>query len=102
MLVRGEKPKREPLISVGLILPMDKQNSITIYNDLDQKRYFIESENDHLLVNGEKTENINLIGSSKDQIFTLDRVPAGRGFHWEKNISIQVVGSLDISNNNGY
>ena len=102
MLVRGEKPKREPLISVGLILPMDKQNSITIYNDLDQKRYFIESENDHLLVNGEKTEKINLIGSSKDQIFTLDRVPAGRGFHWEKNISIQVVGSLDISNNNGY
>ena len=102
MLVRGEKPKREPLISVGLILPMDKQNSITIYNDLDQKRYFIESENDHLLVNGEKTENINLIGSSEDQIFTLDRVPAGRGFHWEKNISIQVVGSLDISNNNGY
>ena len=81
---------------------MDKQNSITIYNDLDQKRYFIESENDHLLVNGEKTENINLIGSSEDQIFTLDRVPAGRGFHWEKNISIQVVGSLDISNNNGY
>ena len=58
MLVRGEKPKREPLISVGLILPMDKQNSITIYNDLDQKRYFIESENDHLLVNGEKTENV--------------------------------------------
>ena len=66
---------------------MDKQNVITIYNDLDQKRYFIESENDHLLVNGEKTENINLIGSSEDQIFTLDRVPAGRGFHWEKNIS---------------
>ena len=33
---------------------MDKQNSITIYNDLNQKRYFIESENDHLLVNGEK------------------------------------------------
>ena len=47
---------------------MDKQNSITIYNDLDQKRYFIESENDHLLVNGEKTENINLIGSGTQKI----------------------------------
>ena len=75
MLVRGEKPKREPLISVGLILPMDKQNSITIYNDLDQKRYFIESENDYLLVNGEKTENNQFVISAEVPTKGMKEIP---------------------------
>ena len=101
MLVKGKKPNSEPLISVGLILPIDKQNSIIIHNDLDQKKYIIESKNDHLLVNGKKTRSIDLKGSANNPSFTLDRVPAGRGFHWEKNISIQVIGSLNISNIDG-
>jgi len=101
MLVKGKKPKSEPLISVGLILPIDKQNSITISNDIEQKTYIIEAENDHLLVNGNKTKSIELMGYADDPSYTLDPVPAGRGFHWEKNISIQVIGSLKISNSDG-
>ena len=101
MLVKGKKPKSEPLISVGLILPIDKQNSITIFNDIEQKTYIIKAENDHLLVNGNKTKSIELIGYADEPNYTLDPVPAGRGFHWEKNISIQVIGSLKISNTDG-
>ena len=83
MLVKGKKPKSEPLISVGLILPIDKQNSITISNDIEQKTYIIEAENDHLLVNGNKTKRIELMGLADDPSYTLNPVPAGRGFHWE-------------------
>ena len=54
---KREKTKSEPLISVGLILPIDKQKSITISNDIEQKTYIIEAGNDHLLVNGNKTKN---------------------------------------------
>ena len=59
MLVKGKKPKSEPLISVGLILPIDKQNSITISNDIEKKTYIIEAENDHLLVSNIKPKALN-------------------------------------------
>ena len=101
MLIKGKIPDKEPIISVGLVLPIDKQGTIIINNDKEQKKYLFEAKNNHLLINGEKSGNIQLHGSPIDTSFTLDPIPAGRGFHWEKKITIQVIGSLEISNING-
>ena len=40
MLIRGKIPNKEPLISVGLILPIDKQNIVEIRPNEDQTKDF--------------------------------------------------------------
>ena len=39
MLLKGDLPKVEPIISVGLVLPEDKQHSIIITNSKSKKNY---------------------------------------------------------------
>mgnify|MGYP001285931662 CR=1 FL=1 len=54
MLVKGIMPDTEPTISVGLVLPIDKQKSIYISSNIDEKEYKIKIVKGSLMVNGEK------------------------------------------------
>ena len=53
MLVKGIIPDTEPTISVGLVLPIDKQKSVYISSNFDDKKYKIKIMKGRLLVNGE-------------------------------------------------
>jgi len=98
MLTSGEIPKKEPTISIGIVLPSDKQNSIEISTQNEKKKYSITAADTHLIVNNKHLKNFKLKHSTHNLYFLIHPVPTGRGFHWEKNITIQVPGNLFISN----
>ena len=96
MLVRGVIPNKEPKISIGLVLPIDKQKSISIYSTIDDEKYEIKVVESNLSVNGQKRDQLSLEKTSKNSTFFLEPITAGRGFHWQKKINISVNGSLRV------
>ena len=101
MLIKGNIPQKEPIISIGLVLPEDKQQSILI-TDLSSKKTFIVKVNKNsILINDKKVQGEFILKGNKNQIFNLDRVSAGRGFHWAKKISLNISGHLLIRNIDG-
>ena len=96
MLVKGIIPDTEPTISVGLVLPIDKQKSVYISSNFDDKKYKIKIMKGRLLVNGEIKTQLLLERVSNESIFNLEPITAGRGFHWQKKINISINGSLKI------
>ena len=101
MLIKGNIPKKEPIVSIGLVLPIDKQHSIRIKCNSKSEQYCIEIMDDHLHVNGKREKTFSLEKISNDSSYNLDPICAGRGFHWQKKISISVQGCLRIDNING-
>ena len=65
MLIKGSIPTIEPLVSIGLILPVDKQKyvKITSKSNLD---YEIEALENQLLVNGKKSNQCKLQQLAKE------------------------------------
>ena len=98
MLVKGQIPENEPIVSIGLVLPVDEQKSIEIEFGETKEKIQIRANEKNLFLNGNPEENIYLTDSS----FTLNPIRAGRGFHWEKQISITVEGELEIKIVYGY
>ena len=100
MLIKGSIPTTEPLVSIGLILPIDKQKyvKITSGNNLN---YEIKALENQLLVNGEKSSHFNLQELTKESSYNIKPVTAGRGFHWQKQIPISIRGSINIRNIDG-
>ena len=96
MLVKGVIPNKEPTISIGLVLPIDKQKSISIYSNIDDEKYEIKAVDSNLSVNGQKMDQLSLEKTSNNSTFFLEPITAGRGFHWQKKISISVKGSLRV------
>ena len=88
MHVKGHIPDQEPMVSIGLVLPEDRVKSIPI-TDIENNRSF----------------KIDLSIGTKifpTSIYKLSSIRAGRGFHWEKQISITVEGELEIKIVDGY
>ena len=100
MLIKGSTPTKEPLVSIGLILPIDKQEyvKITSKNNPD---YEIKSFENQLLVNGEKSSKFNLQELTGEYGYNIKPVTAGRGFHWQKQIAISIKGSIKIKSIDG-
>jgi len=100
MLIKGSTPTKEPLVSIGLILPIDKQEyvKITSKNNPD---YEIKALENQLLVNGEKSSKFNLQELTGESGYNIKPVTAGRGFHWQKQIAISIKGSIKIKNIDG-
>jgi len=100
MLIKGSTPTKEPLVSIGLILPIDKQEyvKITSKNNPD---YEIRALENQLLVNGEKSSKFNLQELTGESGYNIKPVTAGRGFHWQKQIAISIKGSIKIKNIDG-
>lgn len=101
MLKKGHIPHQEPTVSIGLVLPEDQQNRVTIKSSASKIEHEILAQNDTLLFDGNPIPYIQLLPSTQDSTFTIHPVRAGRGFHWEKHISIEVFGQLNISIKDG-
>ena len=102
MLNKGQIPLQEPIVSIGLVLPEDQQKSLTIQSSDSKKKKHILIQNGLLLIDSKPSPRIHLTQPTSDSFFTLYPVRAGRGFHWEKQITIQVLGEIEISILNGY
>ena len=100
MLIKGSTPTKEPLVSIGLILPVDKQKYVKITTS-DNMDYEIKALDNQLLVNGKKSNQFKLQQSAKESSSKIDPVTAGRGFHWQKQIAISIKGSINIKNIDG-
>ena len=96
MLTKGDIPKKEPNISIGIILPEDNQKSVKIFSAEQNKLYSIEVQNQQLLVNNKFEKDLCLRNTDNNSIFIVEPVSAGRGFHWEKKIKLKLPGSLKI------
>ena len=114
MLVKGNIPSSEPVVFIGLVLPEDNQNELSLlFSNPDSFKFLfkgkpekilentlnIKVENNKLFANGHQTNEIQCIPVIyEDNDYTqLNSVRVGRGFHWEKNIKITVPGELIIS-----
>ena len=123
MLKPNEIPSDEPLIRVGIILPVDNFNKLTLeipdhfdYLIASEEKQ-VESKNKLSLIFSTNNDSITLneIGTSKYWKITsstkseispqsgikVKNVVAGRGFHWQKAINVFLSGSIEISNIDG-
>ena len=48
MLRRGDKPSKEPTLSIGMILPTDLRKLLTITIPKEKKKISIEAKSEHL------------------------------------------------------
>lgn len=104
-------PQSEPIMRIGIILPIDKQKIVTI-SFSDPSLYEIETLDrqnpscktpDMLNVSVDDGEMlITKIIEDDNQGMTIHTVPAGRGFHWEKTIDVTLPGNIEISTHNGW
>jgi SpoIID/LytB domain protein len=123
MLNPNEIPATEPLLRVGIILPEDKYDalSIEIQNGYEYKIENIKNRikkvnQKNLTFSAFKDSiNVNNFGASKfwkiipnsdyeiipQAGLKVKNVVAGRGFHWQKYIHIFLTGSIEISMVNG-
>ena len=106
------RPNKEPILNIGIILPVDKRKKVTI-SFSDAALYEIEREK--LLISSCKTpDKVDILIDDGDMIIkkmveavdehdiTIHDVPAGRGFHWEKTIDVALPGNLIITNHDGH
>ena len=111
-------PKEEPKISIGLVLPEDKQSELSveicssdhilyldkIEQDTKQTELLIQLGPNGILVNDEPFKDLHIKNRSRDHsdFIYLKSIKAGRGFHWQKSISIKILGDLHISSLESY
>ena len=108
-------PEKEPKMSIGLVLPEDKllDLEININGDefdiqIDQEKMktvqhelLVQHTQNGISVNNIECKELDIKNKSRtisNNIY-LSPINAGRGFHWQKSISIQVLGDLRISSN---
>ena len=106
-------PGKEPKMSIGLVLPEDKQLDLEIKINgvdfdikidqekikTDQNELSVQKTPNGILVNDIDCKELEIKNKSRtisNNIY-LSPINAGRGFHWQKSISIQVLGDLRIS-----
>jgi len=88
MLVKGQIPEKEPVVSIGLVLPEDRQKSIHIHDELSSQSFEMTHSSDKKYF--------------PNSTYIIHSIRAGRGFHWEKQITITVEGELEIKTVDGY
>ncbi len=105
---------KEPIISVGIVLPEDKKTEIIIdfpnpshykiNSERLTKRLIVKCQSDSILINNKLFDKVLIepIGNSnQDEFSIINSVPAGRGFHWQNEIQVQLPGKIIIKNRNG-
>ena len=105
-------------MSIGLVLPEDKKSELSveicssdhilyldnIEKDLKQTELLIQLGPNGILVNDEPFKDLHIKNRSRDHsdFIYLKSIKAGRGFHWQKSISIKILGDLHISSLESY
>ena len=111
-------PKEEPKMSIGLVLPEDKKSELSvkicssdhilyldkIEQEIKQPDLIIQLGPNGILVNDEPFKDLHIKNRSRDHsdFIYLKSIKAGRGFHWQKSISIKILGDLHISSLESY
>jgi len=113
VLVRGKIPNTEPIINIGLVLPTDQIENIKIsYSEQSSFDFYIDDEtinitdnelnicviDGQLFCNDKNISNIKINSSSNsiEEYILIDSLTAGRGFHWENNIPVKVLGNIIV------
>lgn len=101
----------EPLILVGIILPEDKQISVKIHihknaqyklnDEVVSGELLINSDSEHLTINGDIYDDIILSSKNINDYLTIESVPTGRGFHWQRDIRTNLPGNVIIKMTDG-
>ncbi len=118
MLEKGKIPAKEPLLRVGIVLPEDRQDEISIelpaasHVQLDGQTLTMEQDS---LLNvvmrdgglacslGERTfTGKSLAIAHAEKAFLIRPVIAGRGFHWAKHIDVNLPDKIEISVTDGH
>jgi stage II sporulation protein D len=124
MLKPNEIPEKEPEIRVGIILPEDRCEHISVTIPQEYPCTLKDARKESAVVTGitltfVKSENIISLNKfekssfwhiTPDVVYPLSArigiivksVIAGRGFHWQKKINLYLSGSLQIRVVNGY
>jgi len=105
--------KKEPKMLIGIVIPEDKQSELYIKINgsdfvitLDQNQMIptqqeisIRQLKNGLLVNGTQCNELYIQNNSRTITNNtyLSPIKAGRGFHWQKSIPIQVLGDIRVS-----
>ena len=105
-------------MSIGLVLPEDKKSELSveicssdhilyldnIEKDLKQTELLIQLGPNGILVNDEPFKDLHIKNRSREHsdFIYLKSIKAGRGFHWQKSISIKILGDLHISSLESY
>lgn len=116
MLNPGVIPDKEPDIRVGIILPEDKQSSLSLKIHGIQSTSLVINNSGTLPLSDDKIEiavngiyielegyespepvtNLRFIQNNDDGFILVEPVIAGRGFHWAKQISVKLPYTLEI------
>lgn len=100
----------EPILKVGIILPEDNQTSCKLSYSPDPasdalEEIHIQIRGDALSVNGKQQQSFSLTlpynQSDSHRAICIDALVAGRGFHWQKNVSMSFLGTLHFQNHHG-
>ena len=106
---------KEPIISVGVILPEDKKTEIII--DLPNssiykinskrlsKKLIVKCQSESILINNKFVDEVliePIYDINDNNFITINSVPTGRGFHWQNAITVQLPGKIIIQNHSGY
>ena len=110
--------KKEPKMLIGIVIPEDKKSELDIrINGSDfvitldknqmvqtQKEISIRLLKNGLLVNGTQCDELYIKNKSRNisNNIYLSPIKAGRGFHWQKSIPIQVLGDIRVSSIESY
>ena len=117
MLIPGIIPEKEPVLRVGIILPGDKKKSVSlkIRNQKTCLFYIDDKETAlplggvlNIIVSGNglkifnienslEIQNIKLVQQNQDDFILVEKVIAGRGFHWLKEIPVKLPHTIEIS-----
>ena len=120
MMLKNNFSSKDPEITVGIVMPSDNASNLELVlseSDLfeletDNKIYpscksltelsiVIKHDKLHLPELNVSSQVISLIPTidSHDAHLMIKNVKAGRGFHWEKDITINVTGELILKSN---
>jgi hypothetical protein len=118
LLTPNDIPKKEPIVRIGIILPTDSiktlrcsfsdpqcyeiETNTKIFPSCKNKNKLnIEVIDSHIIIPelSLKEKSIKLIPSilNENPYVKIDKVPAGRGFHWEKEIDLSYWGTIEFS-----
>lgn len=117
MLNPGVIPEKEPLLRVGIVLPEDKQKSLSLkISDLTITQILIDNSQTGYVTgkeievtlgesgielrgeNGtEHATSLKFIQKNENGYIIVHPVIAGRGFHWAKQISVKLPYTIEIT-----
>jgi len=116
MLIPGIIPDKEPLLRVGIILPEDRQNALSLeISDLhstsilinnaqtvpvSDKKIEIFVKKTGIELKGQKgvgsVKTLKFVQNKNDGFILVKPVIAGRGFHWAKQIGVKLPYTVEI------